>query len=1617
MPDKANILFFDLEVNPKSKKILEYGILCDKLEQRGKQLKDFKTLAKEAKIICGHNIIAHDLPILKENDFDDQFLEKPSIDTLYLSALLSPKKPYHPLVKDYQLNTEDINNPLADAKLARELLWDLFRLFQQLEEAQKVVYYHLLQSVPGFSGFFRAISVDNLPDLDHRQDLADFIQQHFSNLYCNAIDLAKLIVEKPVELAFTLAIISVDDSDSLLPAWVRHQFPDTLEVLNDLRISCLGNRGCPYCDALSPVKGLQRFFGFDGFRSFTGEGAKPLQEQVVEAALAGESLLAIFPTGGGKSLTFQLPALMKGTANRSLTVIISPLQSLMKDQVDVLLNRHGITQAATINGMLSPLERSEAIKRVEEGGANLLYISPESLRSRTITRLLKRRVINRFVIDEAHCFSSWGQDFRVDYLYIGRFLKRLQKEKGLFKPFPVSCFTATAKPKVVEDIQGYFKTHLDLDLRLFQTSAKRKNLHYFVINVDGKEEKYTKLKELLSSQDGPKIVYVSRVKRAADLAESLKRDGLKAAAYHGQLASEEKIKIQNEFMQEASALEVIVATSAFGMGVDKDNVQMVIHYNISDSLENYMQESGRAGRSAEIQAKCFVLFDESDLDAHFQLLNLSKLSHKEVYQIWKSIKDFRTKQFTKSALEIAKQAGWDTEMRELETRVKVAIAALEESGYVQRDENTAQVYAQSILVNNVDQARQIMDNGIHHFIGKTQYENAKRIFSSLISRAKTKEDTRVDRIAESLGIHRNEVSSVINIFKELKILSNDKDLSAYFYTVQGKRNSINVFKQVSQIEKLTFNLVFPQAHVHKKDIFIKELNEAINEAAIECNPVIIRDILNYWSRINFIRKERIDRPNDQYRIHLNVPYNRFHSELENRLESAAYVLEVFQKNDLTDAKEDPNFSDKKLIEFSVLDIKTQTEQLSPKEHPIIFYEYILLYFHHLKILELKDGLMVFYNPMKITRLEDNNRKQYTLEDYDELANYYQSKTEQIHIVGEYAKKQLQNTIAATQFVEDYFTLNYEEFLNRYFNQRKGKIRQPITEEKFRSLFSGLTTEQMAVMQDNKNDNILVAAGPGSGKTLVLVHKVASLLLMEDIKPEQFLMLTFSRPAALEFKNRLKKLVGTTAYYIDIFTYHGFAFQLMGRIGDIARSQNILVKVKEAIEEEEIPLDRILNKSVVVVDEYQDVSKEEYEFLMAIVNKSEKIRVIVVGDDDQNIYEFRGSSIRYMRDFVQVRAAATYYLTKNYRSKSNLLEFTNRFLQNNFTAERIKHDKPLIAHDQRNGQIEIIEYNAPNLILPLISHLIKQNIQGTTAVLTSTNEEAMLISSLLREQDYPALLISEQQGFSLRDLLEIQSFTFYLHQSLQNDFGLIEEDNWAAAKEKVNQIYAQSKNLDIVHRVINAFEAVNPKKLFSRWKEYLKLIRVEDFYFPEKDKILVSTMHKSKGKEFDNVFVLLNNFRLESEEKKRLLYVAMTRAKTNLFIHTNHNTFSIDKIPSATLTQDSQNYPSPNTLILQLGMKDIWLGFIKRNAVIQSIKNMKSGDSLRQSQSDRSILQTINNDPILKFSRTFEYRLHSLLTKGYQIHLLTAKYIVVWYDEETNRSFRMVLPEVVLSKRL
>ena len=352
--------------------------------------------------------------------------------------------------------------------------------------------------------------------------------------------------------------------------------PGVQRVLNALcHTAC--KKGCDYCQSrLNLHAGLKAWFGFDGFRTYAGES---LQEKAASAALRGDSLLAVFPTGGGKSLTFQLPALMAGENVRGLTVVISPLQSLMKDQVDHLKVK-GIEGAEAINGLQDPLTRRDVLEAVQSGRVRLLYLAPEQLRSKTIFKILSGRYIERFVIDEAHCFSAWGHDFRVDYLYIAGFMKALAKEQHRDEPIPVSCFTATAKQKVIQDICDYFRQQLNLSLRLFTTNAARVNLRYQVVHVENEVEKYPRLRELLTTRICPTIVYVSTVKKTEELCERLCSDGFDCCAFNGRMDPDEKVAAQEDFLQDR--VRIMVATNAFGMGVDKSDAALSYTMRLRD---------------------------------------------------------------------------------------------------------------------------------------------------------------------------------------------------------------------------------------------------------------------------------------------------------------------------------------------------------------------------------------------------------------------------------------------------------------------------------------------------------------------------------------------------------------------------------------------------------------------------------------------------------------------------------------------------------------------------------------------------------------------------------------------------------------------------------------------------------------------------------------------------------------------------------------------------------------------------------------------------------------------------------------------------------------------------
>jgi len=972
------IAFIDTEIDPRSHKILDLGCVKGNGSSFHRtSLQEFIHFLHGTEFICGHNIFNHDVKYIGKALNEAGICAENAIDTLFLSPLLFPTKPYHALLKDDKLQSEDTNNPLNDSIKARDLFYDEMGAFKQSDESLKRIFYGLLNDKKEFQAFFRFIDYTS-----HTTDLENLIFKSFQNEICENAGLNKIITEHPIELAYCLSLIHSFIHDqkihSITPPWVLKNYPEVERIMFRLRNKpCV--TGCSYCNnALDIHKGLKRFFGFDSYRTYGGE---PLQENAVKAAVNNKSLLAVFPTGGGKSITFQVPALMSGESSKGLTVVISPLQSLMKDQVDNL-EKIGITEAVTINGLLDPIERAKSFERVEDGSASLLYISPESLRSKTIERLILGRKIVRFVIDEAHCFSSWGQDFRVDYLYIGDFIKSIQEKKNLEDGIPVSCFTATAKQKVIEDIRDYFYEKLSLELELYTSATSRTNLHYKVFEKGDEEEKYQSLRDLIEEKNCPTIVYVSRTHKAYTLADRLTKDGFNAKPYHGKMDKQEKTSNQNAFV--SGEVPIMVATSAFGMGVDKKDVGMVVHYEISDSLENYVQEAGRAGRDENMVADCFVLFNEEDLGKHFILLNQTKLSIKEIQQVWKAIKDITRFRSTvsNSALEIARKAGWDDNVVEIETRVTTAIAALEDAGYLRRGQNMPRIFANSILSKNAQEAIEKI-HGSERF-DERQKENGIRIIKKLFSSKSRKQatdeaaETRIDYISDHLGIVKEEVINIINLLREEKILADAKDLTAFIKKNENKNRSLSIVEAFSKIE----NFLLPQFEVEEKTFNIKDLNE---EAELKgCDEVSIHKlntILNFWTIKNWIKRRSMEYTKNHFAVVCLHPKSVLKEKLEKRQELALFIVEFLYGKITDDDKEEV------LVEFSVHELKQAYEtssNLFKLEVTLDDIEDTLFYLSRIEAIKIEGGFLVVYNRLTVERLVQDNRKQYTKEDYEKL---------------------------------------------------------------------------------------------------------------------------------------------------------------------------------------------------------------------------------------------------------------------------------------------------------------------------------------------------------------------------------------------------------------------------------------------------------------------------------------------------------------------------------------------------------------------------------------------------------------------------------------------------------
>ena len=1545
------LTFIDTEVSIDSQKVKDYGAVRDDGAMLHTQsAEEFYAFVSEHYTLCGHNILNFDLKYIH---LEEKHL---FIDTLSLSPLLFPRKPYHRLVKDDKLQVDELNNPVNDAKKARDLFYDELEAWNALSPKRQMIYCGLLEHTHEFGGFFDWLGMHNpiMPDF-----MAELIREEFAGKICTHANITAVVRHYPIELAFALAVIGADDLQSLTPAWVLRNYPKVNNVMAFLCNTPCGK--CDYCKhRLHAHIGLKEFFGYDEFRIFDGE---PMQQKAVEAAIHGESLLTIFPTGGGKSLTFQLPALMAGRNIHGLTVVISPLQSLMKDQVDNLAER-GVSDAVSINGLLDPIERATAIQQVAEGTANLLYIAPEMLRSKTIERLLLSRNVVRFVIDEAHCFSAWGQDFRTDYLYIGDFIRELQKKKQQPHPIAVSCFTATAKQKVVSDICDYFKQKLDIDLKVFASNAERKNLHYSVLHAETADEKYTQLRNLILAHQCSTIIYVARTRRTRELADRLKRDGIHALPFNGKMEAVEKVANQNAFMN--GETKVIVATSAFGMGVDKKDVGLVIHYDISDSLENYVQEAGRAGRDPQMEADCYVLFDDGDLDKHFILLNQTKLSISEIQQVWKAIKELTVKQekVNCSPLEIARQAGWnDDDSADIETRVRGAITALEQAGFICRGNNAPRIFATGIKVRSMDEARQRLNASM--LFDDVTREEAARIIHSLISSRATAEgrgaeaESRIDYLADILGMKKDSVMRSVNLMRQEGLLADTQDMQAYI-------DRANITRSLDDILHLE-QFLLERINTETTTFNYKQLNaEAQSSGHPRCTVKQLRMLLHFLLIKGYLRKEE-HAASDSVSVRLEVDKETTISRFNRRVELCRYAAKTLTAS-----------AEEKMVNFSMIELLNnynsvrQTSVFNSMEKATLGdIEEALLYLSKAGLLKIEGGFMVIYNTMQLHRKVERTRR-YGKEQYRLLDEFYKQRIQQIHIVGEYANMMVRDYDAAIQFVSDYFLLDYKLFITKYFKgERRTQITQNITPAKYEQIFGSLSPKQREIIDDKQSKYIVVAAGPGSGKTRVLVHKLASLLLMEDVKHEQLLMLTFSRAAATEFKKRLIELVGNAAHFVDIKTFHSYSFDLIGKNGSLEEADSVVQRAAEMIEKGEVEESKIA-KSVLVIDEAQDMSADDFRLVKALMRQNEEMRVIAVGDDDQNIYAFRGSNSMYLQSLITNYQATLYELTENYRSDHSIVDYANHFVQQ--LPNRMKHN-PIVAVSKETGSVyQCAEFKIQGL--------------GTTAVLTVTNEQALQVAHLLRQQGKHVRFIQSTNDFRFINLAEVR---YFFKQLGKTEDGTISREQWVEAKRRTEEAYSTSNCFNAMKHFFVDFETTHNTFYRSDLREFALESSIEDFIATEDNTVFVSTIHKAKGREFDNVHLLLGSIQRMDLDMMRAIYVGITRAKHSLYIY--NDTLFLTTQPS---------------IVLALSMRDVWLDFFRNRN--EQVLRLRSGNKLSYSE---GYLLNQQGMYIASLSSTMRDRIKELESKNYQVSDVEVSYVVAWRPREEKQEVAICLANIIL----
>ncbi|VTX67037.1 ATP-dependent DNA helicase RecQ [Neisseria subflava] len=1593
------VLIIDLEVDPKTDKPFKIGAFRPDsglfFEKAFRGEKGFHTalcemahLTSGLKWLMGHNILGHDLKYLKAVVPEAAWLKVPVIDTLWLSPLAFPQNPYHRLIKNHKIISSEINSPLADCHACWQLFQDQCTAFGKIkaEKPEEFALWTALSDIPlpyRLSDDIMIPKRDTSPDVKKLIDTIWLMMQDNNDQgrlkVCRTrfLELMKTDIRNPAiypSLSYALSWLNVSGGNSVLAPWVRHQFPDTARLIAELRDHDCGSTECRYCqDTLNPEAQLQRYFKLPTFRDVKGfDGG---QRTVVQSGMKGLHTLAVLPTGGGKSLCYQLPALNRYYRNGGLTIIVSPLQSLMKDQLDGL-EKKGATCAAMLNGLVEVVERAQILDKIALGDIGILFVAPEQFRNTSFINAISQRQINGWVFDEAHCLSKWGHDFRPDYLYAVKFIAEHSKNNGTVAP--VSCFTATAKPDVLADITNHFREEAGIEFRQFIGDNERDNLFYDVLEIsDGLKKQ--KINELLhrelDHQSGGAVVFVGRRKSAETYSAYLKEQGWACEHFHAGLGNNEKADIQNQFI--GGSLRVIVATNAFGMGVDKPDVRLVIHAEITGSLENYLQEAGRAGRD-QVEAKCVLLYDGKDVDTQFSISKMSQIELRDLKSVWKKVGWLNQAAYGKDHCgEIVATGGeilrdteeymsFDSDDRQADTKVKTVLAWLERADLLERKENQTHIFPARSGRLNLDEALAIIEkNKFSKRISEIYQTIAEIVF-------KAPEDAPLstDDLVQATACSFTELRGHLKKLEELGILTNDTHMTVILRTDNIKPADKRLAQVIAYEEKLWQILKneIPEADQGIwQNLSLSAVCYQMHEVGLETNPAEIKLLMQSLAddkaaeRTNSSGSFQIrDVGNNLLKIRFKNPKSDSWENLQNNAELRrniglcllpflmAKTNRVRQKDVMVETRMGELVQ--QLADDLVLSVQI------PADRRELLLRQTLLFMHKQGIIKLNHGMTILRHAMTITPNPKalSAKRQYLAEDYKPLSIFYGEKRFQIHVMQEYALRALKNLTEGLNLVRDYFGLEEKIFKNKWFKGRLKELDEPASPQTLREITDGLNEMQKAVVTDQSGSNRLILAGPGSGKTRVIVHRVAYLLRVQHIPASAIIVLTFNRLAAQEVKRRLFGLVGPLAAAVTVMTYDGMAMRLLGVRFDGNNREYGKSQFKEWCRQAAAMLSDDLENDdgsdetrerimagfrYILVDEYQDISEEHYRLVSALAGRKraeeDKLTILAVGDDDQNIYAFNGTSNEYIHRFQKdYDVAQPDYLTYNYRSTQYIISAANSVI--NGMTGRLKTLHPIVINperqtqpnggvwastdSERQGRVRHISLPFGNsniqaqAVITEIGRLktLSEVAWNEIAVLSRHNASLKPLQAWCEQNGIPYFLSADKsskiklrhtrefvrlidgvekqtEGFTSQAFAELISeqvkksggswcvWFRQLQTDFLNEYPLQDEklpeksDNLAESRE------AEIQASPIEDNGSSENGSGNVNRYSSAFLKSWLYEYVGDEHETRSEGIFLGTAHAVKGLEFKHVFILDGGWQGVDEAEQRLYYVAMTRA--------------------------------------------------------------------------------------------------------------------------------------------